>query len=594
MLVSCSELKPVKKLDLLLRNSPLAMIEWTSDLVIVGWNAAASELFSFFEEEAIGERIDELLTQRQITDLTSEDWMSCERAGVLREHTGISGKKLCRWFNTPFLYKGNRVSTLSTIVEVTAQTAVTNEELRSQLQSRTQVLRHTTARLQSAISDRAQTYAALEESESRFQSIAANMPGVLYQFRLQGNGEFSIPYISAAIKELCGLSASTLQNNPHKIFDLIHPEDQTTLKRAMEHSAKNLCAWSSEYRLNTSTGALKWVQIASRPQPTNANGTLWSGVMIDITSRKQIEANLQKSEFKLRAQTKQLKATLKSLKQAQVKLIQNEKMSSLGQLVAGIAHEINNPVNFIHGNITHVKDYTQDMLQLIRLYQAHYPTPNSPIQTLTNELDLDYVASDLPKLLNSVRLGTERIQKIVLSLRSFSRLDEVGLKRVDVHEGLENTLMLLSSRLSKTAFRPTIKIIKAYERVPIVDCYASQLNQVFMNILSNAIDAIDEDTETELKASARQIMLQTFAKNNRVTIQIANSGPPIPTRISSKMFDPFFTTKEVGKGTGMGLAISYQTIVDLHKGTLEYTKTANGHPAFLIEIPITQTPQIQD
>ena len=178
------------------------MIEWTSDLIIVGWNAAAAELFSFFEEEALGERIDELLAIRQLAELSHEDWTSCDRAGVLREHVGISGKKLCRWFNTPFMVKGARISTLSTIIDTTTQTAISNEELRSQLQSRTQVLKHTTARLQTAISDRAQTYAALSESESRFQSIAATMPGVLYQFCLQADGQFTIPYISTTAEEV--------------------------------------------------------------------------------------------------------------------------------------------------------------------------------------------------------------------------------------------------------------------------------------------------------------------------------------------------------------------------------------------------------
>lgn len=405
------------------------MIEWTSDLVIVGWNAAAAELFSFFEEEALGERIDQLLAQRQIADLSLESWTNCDRAGSLREHAGINGKKLCRWFNTPFMHKGKRISTLSTIIEITQPTALSNEELRSQLQSRTQVLRHTTARLQSAMSDRAQTHAALNETESRFQSLAANMPGVLYQFCLSADGRCSIPYISAACNEVYGLSASTIRNDPNALFSLIHPDDRLSLEVSMRISAEKLTPWNSEHQITTPDGQIRWVQMASKPQPSPEGSTLWSGVVINITERKHIEASLQTSETRLRAQTQQLKATLKKLKHAQVKLVQSEKMSSLGQLVAGIAHEINNPVGFIHGNISHIKDYIHDMLQLIRLYQAHYPTPNSTIQTLTNELDLDYVISDLPKLLDSVQLGTERIRKIVLSLRNFSRLDESGLNR---------------------------------------------------------------------------------------------------------------------------------------------------------------------
>ncbi|MEO1619736.1 MAG: ATP-binding protein [Cyanobacteria bacterium J06632_3] len=264
-------------------------------------------------------------------------------------------------------------------------------------------------------------------------------------------------------------------------------------------------------------------------------------------------------------------------------------MSSLGQLVAGIAHEINNPVNFIHGNLNYVRSYTQDMLKLIRLYQAHHPTPHSTIQTLIDDLELDYVVNDLPKLLDSLQQGTRRIREIVLSLRNFSRLDESGLKRTDLHEGLENTLMLLGSRLKETIARPAIEIVKAYECIPLVDCFASQLNQVFMNILTNAIDAIDEAAAPP--AEKHQILLQTFQRDDRVVIQISNSGPPIAEETSQRMFDPFFTTKAVGKGTGMGLAISYQTVVGLHKGILEYTQTSDQKPTFVIEIPVTQVIQ---
>jgi len=579
------------------------MIEWDADLVIISWNAAAAELFSFFEEEAVGQRIDELLRQRQLADLGLEDWMNCSRSGVLREHVGISGKKLCRWYNTPFMHKGQRVSTLSTIIDITCQTALSNEELSAQLQSRTQMLKHTTARLQLAMSERAQTNAALHQSEIRFKSIAANVPAMLYQFRLHADGHYSVPYISAACEEVYELSAETVQQNPQLLVDLINADDRINLELAMCQSAELLSAWNSEHRLTTPSGQSKWVQMASRAQPIAEGDTLWSGMIIDITARKRAEASLQKSEHRLRSQTKQLKATLKKLKYAQVKLVQSEKMSSLGQLVAGIAHEINNPANFIYGNLEHIREYTQDMLKLIRLYQAHYPTPNSTIQTLTDELELDYVASDLPKLLDSLNSGIERIRSIVLSLRNFSRLDETGLKQVDIHEGLENTLMLLAGRLKATVSRPAIEIIKAYERIPTVDCYASQLNQVFMNVLANAIDCIDECSEQSAEAvelmgpqgtllRSHQIMLQTFQREGRIVIQIANSGPPIPQETAQRMFDPFFTTKSVGKGIGMGLAISYQTIVDLHKGSFEYMQTADGKTAFVIEIPAVQVPEI--
>lgn len=442
--------------------------------------------------------------------------------------------------------------------------------------------------------------------ERRLQNLANQLPSVLYQLCLRVDGRYSVPYISSSCYEVYELSPDTIKSDPASLYSLIHPGDRQKLKRSMRASAADLSAWQLEYRLVTPSGQEKWLQMAARPQRLPSGNLLFSGVMMDITDRKQAEAKLQASEARLRSQTKQLQTALQELQQAQVKLIQSEKMSSLGQLVAGIAHEINNPVSFIHGNITHIKEYSQDMLKLIRLYQAHHPTPHPTIQALTDDLDLNYVVKDLPKLLDSMRLGTNRIRNIVLSLRNFSRLDESALKQTDIHEGLENTLMILSSRLESTALRPAIKVIKAYERLPAIECYAGQLNQVFMNILGNAIDAIDEAVEAEAastqsleRAAASpinrqtvgsevepKIVLQTFQKSDRLVIQITNSGPSIPAHISQRMFDPFFTTKAVGKGIGMGLAICYQTIVDLHKGILEHRPTADGRPTFVIEIPI--------
>ena len=625
--------KPAKKLNLMVQNSPLAMIEWDSDLVILDWNPAAAELFSFFEDEAIGQRIDTLLAQRQITDLEAGDWMRCDRAGVLREYVSLNGKKRCRWFNTPFIKKGQRVGTLSTIVEVPQATTGSNEELRAQLQSRTKVLKHTTTRLKLAMAERAQTHAALSDSELRFQNLATHVPGVVYQFCLRADGSYDIPYLSRSCQGIYELAANVIQSDPKKLLDMVDADDRLSLELAMRQSAKTLSTWHSEHRLTTPSGQTKWVRIDSKPQATETGDILWSGIAIDITARKQIDqklqadhtflnnlingiadpvfvkdhnhqlillndayckfvgrsredvigktdydfmpkekadaiwkqneqlfadgkpqtsesdfinscnqrkfifttktrfqslnnqpyllgnirdlteqvttqkaleksekrlkkitanvpgilyqfqldpdlapsfpffsadtqsilglpastiqadaslllnqihpedrdsfhssvaesaktlqdwrwqgrvildsgdsvwiqaisrperrsdnsivwdgllidisplkrtqTDLQASEAQLRSQTIQLKETLKALKATQVKLIQSEKMSSLGQLVAGIAHEINNPVNFIHGNLAHVNSYAQDMQTLIRLYQAHYPTPNS-------------------------------------------------------------------------------------------------------------------------------------------------------------------------------------------------------------------------
>ena len=567
---------------MLMQNSPLAMVEWDADLIITGWNAAAAELFNFFENEAVGSRIDRLLAQRQIADLNMESWLNCEKAGVLREHVGIEGRKLCRWYNTPFTVKGERVGTLATIVEVTHQSALSNEELRSHLQSRTQVLKHTTARLQAAMGDRDRTISALKKSEARFKDLAANVPGIIYQFQLSAEGQPSFSFVSDSSQTLFGLSPTEIEADANALLDVIHPDDIDDFNRLVAHSARTLSDWQWQGRFLTPLGRTVWVQCTSRPKRMPDNSIIWNGLMINISHTKQAEADLLRSEVELRSQTEQLQTTLHRLKRTQAKLIQSEKMSSLGQLVAGIAHELNNPVNFIHGNLSHVQNYVEDMVKMIRSYQAHYPVPIQTIQELSEDLELNYITQDLPKLIASLQSGTERIRQIVLSLRNFSRLDESELKQANIHEGLESTLMILSSRLAATDTRHAIEVIKAYENIPMVECYVSQLNQVFMNILGNAIDAIDSVGTSD---QIYQIILQTFQTADAVTVRITNNGPPIPRENRQRIFDPFFTTKPVGKGTGMGLAISYQTIVDLHKGTLECSQNEDRKTIFTLEIP---------
>nr|WP_293158691.1 ATP-binding sensor histidine kinase [Okeania sp. SIO2C9] len=276
-----------------------------------------------------------------------------------------------------------------------------------------------------------------------------------------------------------------------------------------------------------------------------------------------------------------LERELHKLQQTQIQLIQSEKMFSLGQMVAGVAHEINNPVSFIHGNITHANTYMEEVLELLALYQSHYPQPHQEIEIAMEEMDLEFLRSDFEKLLKSMENGSERIKNIVTSLRTFARLDESKLKRVDLHKGIESTLTVLQHRLQKQEKRAEIQVEKNYGKLPLVECYAGQLNQVFLNILNNAIDALEECEAQD----SLTLHIGTEADGKQVKITIADNGVGMSEQTQKQLFDPFFTTKEVGKGTGLGLAIAYQIVTEKHGGMITCNSTVGEGTIFTIIIP---------
>ncbi|MEM7713468.1 MAG: ATP-binding protein [Cyanobacteria bacterium P01_A01_bin.68] len=305
----------------------------------------------------------------------------------------------------------------------------------------------------------------------------------------------------------------------------------------------------------------------------------------DISERKRAEEALQESELRERKKSQELETTLAQLKLTQARLLLSDKMASLGSLVAGIAHEINNPTSFIYGNIDIAEAYSKDLLYLITLYQKHYPEPAIEISKQTSDIDLDFIVKDFPNLLESMNQGVSRITQIVQSLKDFSHLDEATYKCVDIHAGIDNTVLLLQHRINQVPHRKKIHIIKGYTQLPKVECYPKKLNQVFMNLLSNAIDALEEAIAKN-NILEPQIRIITETSDGKAVIRIADNGVGINQDVKERLFDPFFTTKEVGKGTGMGLAVSYQIIVDNHQGELRYISELGKGTEFIISIPL--------
>lgn len=439
------------------------------------------------------------------------------------------------------------------------------------------------------ISDRLRVAVAVRESEDRFRAIFEQVAVGMTTLALDGR----FFRVNQTFCELTGYTHAELLE--HHYLDITHPSDRLTFQKSLDLLlAGQISTYSQELRYLCKDRQTIWVHLTlSLIKDSQQQPNYFIAVVKDITEQKRTEAILRESEQQLREKADQLEQTIRELQRTQTQLVQSEKLSSLGQLVAGVAHEINNPVNFIYGNLTYARDYAEDLLEVMQLYQQEYPNPRSEIQELIAEKDLGFLVEDLPKLLNSMQVGAERIREIVCSLRNFSRLDEAAFKKVDIGEGIDSTLMILQNRLKAKGDRPAIEVIKDYGTLPLVECYPGQLNQVFMNILSNAVDALEEQWQQQSKqdnqATRGKIKIKVDVVGaNQLVIRIADNGPGISERVKEQIFEPFFTTKPVGKGTGLGLAISYQIVVEKHFGHLSCHSSMGGGTEFLIEIPIQQ------
>lgn len=430
---------------------------------------------------------------------------------------------------------------------------------------------------------------ALYESQRKLATLMSNLPGMAYRFR--NDLHRSVEFVSDGCYLLTGYRAKEFFGS-QKVFlsQLIHREDRQRLRNARQFAVQENRHYQVVYRITTKTGKIKWVW-EQGIGVFSESGELMAleGFITDITESKKAETALKQSQNELRQQKRKLETTLQELNEAENTLTNTEKMSSLGQLIAGIAHEIKNPITSVYGNIVHLNHYVQDMMNLLSLYEEYCSNPPDKIKEAFEDIDLDFMKDDLPKVISAMQIGAERIREIVSSLRNFSRKDDVKKTLMSFHDGINGTLVILQNRLRGGGKKPEIKIYKEYGELPLVECYVGMINQVFMNLIGNAIDALEDAFDNNnCQDKTPAITIKTQAISDKVIVKIADNGLGMDEEVKKHLFEQFFTTKPAGKGTGLGLSISHQIIVEKHKGNLSCTSAPGEGAEFIIEIPIAQ------
>ncbi len=439
------------------------------------------------------------------------------------------------------------------------------------------------------ITDRKRSEKFLWESQRKLATLMSNLPGMAYRFRNDIN--LSAEFVSEGCYSLTGYKVQDFIGS-NKVFlsKLIYPEDRQRLWNAIDFALEENRHYQVVYRITTKTGKIKWVWEQGIGVFSELGELIaLEGFITDITDSKNAEAALKQSEAELRQEKEKLEAALQELDEVETTLTNTEKMSSLGQLVAGIAHEINNPVTSVYGNIVHLNHYVQDMINLLHIYQEYSPSLPEEIEETIEDIDIDFMMEDLPKVISAMQIGAERIREIVRSLRHFSRKDDVKKTLMNIHDGIDGTLVILKNRLKGGGTKPEIKVYKEYGELPLVECYVGMINQVFMNLIGNGIDALEESiVRDNWDGKVPTIWIKTTAISKQVQIRIIDNGLGMNEEVKERLFERFFTTKPVDKGTGLGLSISYKIIVEKHGGKLECFSAPGEGAEFLIEIPIEQ------